>query len=661
MALTVLQRVHVLKKVVAPFPFSPAILYAGEHHVCIPSIWTSPVCRQPLRGCSPSDLGRRWLCITSREPLFLVSGSIRLSRDPSVAGRPTSLLHRLSSDEDRVFKDRLSTCTSSRQVLRLVRSSPHLSGAAAASVLHRLADLEQDGAGGLRDPDTLLSDVALSELCSRLEKESAELEDEAVIQSLQGCTRLYLDPWSHLVVRLVSESQVRLDRGCLSVVALCSLARALFALEGPNCAMLAQAMSQLQNKDPAHWDTSQLTTVYNTLAAGLAEGGRYQDLLNEMNARALSLAPKMDPLTVSEILGGLVTLSQAQALPLVIALCKQAVRHVPNFADAELAMVLSALMHYGHSDHFLVKELERHVPKTAFTAHPETVTKVMQYFGRRRIFSPPVFDAVAESFVYRADEYATGQVSRQIAALGVVGYVPQEAGRLFKKVESVLSARFSQFQPRALLELLHACTLLQRYPLNFVSKVFSPYFLQQLQEEGSGMDRVMLAQLTQLYMTVKLECPFYDGPRLLPKLRMKTFLFPGRSLETPVDPHLYNTVKTGLVDLLGARSYFASRVLTPYCYTLDVEIKLDEEGYVLPASHDEVYKRIALCIDGPKRFAANARQLLGKEAIKQRHLRILGYEVVQIPYFEFEKLKGKAETVEYLHKKIFPHSYRLSW
>ncbi|KAI4890513.1 hypothetical protein NFI96_011438, partial [Prochilodus magdalenae] len=632
-------------------------------------------CHQLLHSCSSSKLGRRWLSVTNREPLFLVSGSIRLSRDPSVTGHLTSLLHRLSSDEDAVFKDRLSSCTSSWQVLRLLRSSPHVSGVSAASVLHRLADLEQDDAGGLRDPVTLLSDTALSELCARLEKDSAELEDEVVIQALQACTRLYLDPWSRLVVRLVSESQVRLDRGQLSIGALCSLGKALFALEGPNCAMLAQAMRHLQNKDPAHWNTSELTSVYGMMAAGLAEGGRYQDLLNEMNARALGLAPKMDPITVSEILGALVTLSQVQALPLVIALCKQAVRHVPNFADTELAVVISALMHYGHSDHFFVEALERHVPKTAFTAHPETITKVMQYFGQRRIFSPPVFDAVAESFVYRADEYATGQVSRQIAALGVVGYVPREAGRLFRKVESVLSARFSQFQPKALLELLHACTLLQRYPLNFVSKVFSPYFLQQLQE-GSGMDRVMLAQLTQLYMTVKLECPFYDGPRLLPKLRVKSFLFPGRSLETPVDPHLYNTVKTGLVDLLGARSYFASRVLTPYCYTLelkkmvtdrtlnfplDVEIKLDEEGYVLPASHAEVYKRIALCVDGPRRFAANSRQLLGKEAIKQRHLRILGYEVVQIPYYEFEKLKNKAETVEYLHRKIFPHSYRLSW
>ncbi len=125
------------------------------------------------------------------------------------------------------------------------------------------------------------------------------------------------------------------------------------------------------------------------------------------------------------------------------------------------------------------------------------------------------------------------------------------------------------------------------------------------------------------------------GPRLSPKFQVKSFLASGQSLETPVEPHFYNAVKSALVDLLGAQSYFASRVLTPYCYTLgtyyetmlvlklhsckfltpthvnllvgislwlymplfsrlyaDIEIKLDEEGYVLPASHsDEVHKR----------------------------------------------------------------------
>lgn len=42
--------------------------------------------------------------------------------------------------------------------------------------------------------------------------------------------------------------------------------------------------------------------------------------------------------------------------------------------------------------------------------------------------------------------------------------------------------------------------------------------------------------------------------------------------------------------------------------------------------------RVALCIDGPKRFCLNSKHLLGKEATKQRHLRLLGYQVVQVRF-----------------------------
>ncbi|XP_043100632.1 FAST kinase domain-containing protein 3, mitochondrial isoform X2 [Puntigrus tetrazona] len=613
---------------------------------------TSTVC---FSSCS--SLGPRGACAAERDSVFLAARSSRPYQELLPSGTALSLLHYLPSDEDRAFMKRLASCTSSQQVLRLLRSHPYLSGATAASILHRLADLEHHSTHDLSD--ALLSDAGLNKLCQTLEHDSAGLQDEVLVRALLGCTRLYLDPHSSLVLKLVSESRKRLNLERLGVETLCGLSRALFALEGPNSGVLKQAMSQIQSKDTGQWNMAELVAAYSMLSTGLGEDDCYQELLNKMNARARQLAPLMGPSMISEILAALLKSRHNKALPLVIALCKQAVHHVKNFADEELTVVLSALMHYGHNDHFLVVALERHVPKVAFTAHPETVTKVMQFFRRWRILSPPVFNTVAESFLYRAEEYSTCQVSQQIAALGALGYLPPDAGRLFQKVESVLHARFSQFHPRALLDLLYACTLLQRYPLNFVSKVFSPYFMQQLQgEEGSRIDHKVLEQLTQLYMTVKLECPFYDGPRLPQKFQVKSFL----DLETPVQPHFYNAVRSALVDLLGAQSFFASRVLTPYCYTLDIEIKLDEEGYVLPASHrDQVYKRIALCIDGSKRFAANSDKLLGKESIKQRHLRILGYEVVQIPYSEFETLKNKKEAVEYLHKKIFPHSYRLSW
>lgn len=40
--------------------------------------------------------------------------------------------------------------------------------------------------------------------------------------------------------------------------------------------------------------------------------------------------------------------------------------------------------------------------------------------------------------------------------------------------------------------------------------------------------------------------------------------------------------------------------------------------------------RIALCLDGQSRFCNNTHHLLGKEATKRRHLRRIGYEIVQV-------------------------------
>ncbi|KAF6737669.1 FAST kinase domain-containing protein 3 [Oryzias melastigma] len=609
----------------------------------------------PGHGCGHSQTRS---LTTVREPVFIAGSSVGLHKGSVLHFRLTQL-HRPSREDELGFQQRLQRCSSSREVFKLLHSVEILSDTMAAAVLHRVADLERDGSS-LRDPAVLEKD-SIRALCFQLEQDAARLTDAGLVSALLACTRLFLDTWSTLMVRLVLESQARLDQGRMTVGQLCTLGQAMLAMEGPKCGMLKQVMELVQRQEPALWSLEELVAAYRLLQGCGGEGGKYRDLLNAMHSHALAAASRMDPSAVSQLLSALFALNQTQAVPLVITLCKQAVRHIPYFTDEELSSVLGALMHFGHSDHYLVEAMEKYVPTMTFTSSPETITKVAEFFALRNILSLVVFDALAESFVYRADDYTTSQVARQIAAFGKLGYLPPNAGQVFRKLESVLHSRFSHFHPRVLLSLLHACTLLERFPVNFVSKVFSSYFLQQLQGETTGLDRAVLAQLTQLYMTVKLECPFYEGPRLLPKYRVKSFLLSSHSLESPVDPHLYNAVRNRLVDLLGDRSYFASKVLTPYCYTLDVEIKLDEKGYVLPASQiDDVCKRVALCIDGQKRFTSNSRRLLGKEAMKQRHLRLLGYEVVQIPYYEYEKLH-KTSVVEYLHQKIFPHTYRMSW
>ncbi|XP_007057865.3 FAST kinase domain-containing protein 3, mitochondrial isoform X1 [Chelonia mydas] len=585
-----------------------------------------------------------------------ITGTVHLHRDAGNSSKSDGKW----MDEQKFFME-LNSFSSSNEIFKFLSSLEVISDTMAAAALQRICEFEVDDSG-LKNPEDILENEVFRALCFQFEHESQKLSDTGLVTALQALIKLRVDPWSTLIVRLVSESQERLDKGQLTIRNLCILGESLLDLEGPGCTMLEQIVNQVQGKKLEEWTTEEIAMVYGMLQMSITEEGQYQDLLNHMNNITLTLAPQLSPKLISRILNALVILDQTQAIPLVIKLCKYSVRHVPRFTNDELANVLGAFIHFGHADQFFTEALERLVPKSSFTMHPETVSKVMQYCCRKLIRSKPIFDAVAESFAYNADKCTTRQIAEYIVPFGTLNYLPPSAPSVFRKLERILNARFTQFQPHTLLNLLHSCTLIERYPVNFLAKIFNPYFLQQLQAQTPGLDRFVLSQLTQLFLTVTLECPFYEGPKLLPKYRVKSFLIPGRSLESSVDVHLYNRVKTGLVDLLGTRMYFASHVLTPYCYTLDVEIKLDEEGFVLPATrYEEVHRRIALCIDGQKRFCSNNHSLLGKEAIKQRHLQLLGYEVVQIPFFEFETLGNNREIVEYLHKKIFPCTYRLNW
>ncbi|XP_009882061.1 PREDICTED: FAST kinase domain-containing protein 3 isoform X2 [Charadrius vociferus] len=534
-----------------------------------------------------------------------------------------------------------------------------MSDTMASGALQRISEVEVDD-NGLKNPEGVLENEVFRALCFQFEFESSKLSNTGLLNALQALIKLRVDPQSTLMANLLSEGAERLGKGQLTVKNLCALGESLLELEGPSCATLEQIVNRMQEIDVEKWSPREMVMVYKMLQVIVKEGEKYQDLLNKLNSAALNIVSHLSPNFTSIILNSLVGLRQTQAVPLVTALCKHSVKHIPYFTGDELVNVLEAFLYFGHREEIFTEALETHVPKSIFSMHPQTVSKVMQYCCRKMILSKPIFDAVAEGFISDADRFTTDEIAGCIIPFGTLNYVPPSASSLFRKLETVLHTHFSHFQPHTLLNLLHSCVLIQRYPVNFLPKIFSPYFLQQLQgkeqSQPPGLDRIVTSQLTQLFLTVTLECPFYEGPKLLPKYQVKAFLTSRSSL----DFHLLKMVKTGLLYLLKKRIYFASEVSTPYFYTVDIEIKLDEEGFVLPAAQcEEVHRRIALCVDGQNRFCFNSHNLLGEEAIKQRHLQLLGYEVVQIPFFEIETLQNCRKMAEYLHKKIFPHTYGL--
>ncbi|NWS90507.1 FAKD3 protein, partial [Toxostoma redivivum] len=554
-------------------------------------------------------------------------------------------------DEQLFFKKLDNLCTS-KEIFYFLSSLEVMSDTMASGALQRISEVEVDDSG-LKNPGLLDNDVFRA-LCFQFEFESSRLSNTGLLNALQALIKLRVDPQSTLMISLLSESEERLGRGQLTAENLSALGESLLELESPSCVTLEQIVNHMQERGIERWSPREIVMVYKILQVTAREGKQWQNLLNRLNGVTLHTVSQLSPNFASVILNSLVVLRQTRAVPLVTALCKHSVKHVPYFTDHELVNVLEAFLYFGQKVQVFTEALERHVPKSIHTMHPQTVSKVMQYCCKKMILSKPIFDAVAEGFISSANKLTTDQIAAYIIPFGTLNYLPPSASSLFRKLEAVLHTQLRHFQPHTLLNLLHSCVLIQRYPINFLPKIFSPYFLQKLQAQPPGLNRVVMSQLTQLFLTVTLECPFYKGPKLLSKYQVKAYPTPHSS----PDVHLFKRVKKGLLYLLKKRIYFASEVSTPYFYVIDIEIKLDEDGFVVPAAQlEEVHRRIALCVDGQNRFCARSHNLLGEEAIKQRHLQLLGYEVVQVPFFEIESLQNTRKMADYLHKKIFPCTY----
>ncbi|KAM4730864.1 FAST kinase domain-containing protein 3, mitochondrial-like isoform 1-T2 [Anableps anableps] len=522
----------------------------------------------------------------------------------------------------------------------------------------------QRGAAALVNIQSLFEEDVIAELCSKLADFPINDRAEGLATLLQACVEFGLEAQSPPVPILVKECLELLSNWDVGVAQLCQLGKVACALEGRGSGLVTEVMNSISCAVEEDTVTpSEAAAVYSLLTTLYEPSCQQQALmLSALHRQTQKQVHRLKAGQVSEILQCLLKLKQKQAVSLVLRLSHRASRVFKAFSDDEIIKVLSALMILGQHNEELLDVMEKHLPGRLGECDPELISTVMEYCLRMRCRSEPIFEAVAENLACSAERHSDMQIAKQIVAIGRLNYLPQCSSQMFKKLENVLTTRFSHFQPRSLIDMLHACIHLERFPLNYMNKIFSPYFLQKLQAKGEPVDKNALGQLTQLHLAASLECTYYWGPRLPFFLHVKKFSSLDQAFESPMETLLYRQVKGPLVLLLGGH-FFITRVFTPIGYTVDVEIALDENGFILPQSQwEQTYKRIALCLDGQSRFCSNTRHLLGKEATKRRHLHRTGYEVVEIPYFEFEKQRTEEEQVQYLHDKIFPavSKFRLS-
>ncbi len=104
----------------------------------------------------------------------------------------------------------------------------------------------------------------------------------------------------------------------------------------------------------------------------------------------------------------------------------------------------------------------------------------------------------------------------KIRVFGELDFHPPNGFKFWELVETVLERRFHELPPREAIDLLLSFVYIERYPLNFVRRLFNPHFLDRLHEQDTADVAYSRAQLSLFDAVMCMEARNYGGP-FLPK------------------------------------------------------------------------------------------------------------------------------------------------
>jgi len=112
---------------------------------------------------------------------------------------------------------------------------------------------------------------------------------------------------------------------------------------------------------------------------------------------------------------------------------------------------------------------------------PQLVSNIMDFSTKFRLRFPNILEA-ASAFLVKsnASNLSPPQFASILRPFGELDFQPTDGSKFWETVENYLNEKFIQFPPKDIVSLLLSFVYLMKYPINFVDKTFSPYFLDRL-------------------------------------------------------------------------------------------------------------------------------------------------------------------------------------
>ncbi|XP_043445867.1 fas-activated serine/threonine kinase isoform X2 [Prionailurus bengalensis] len=345
----------------------------------------------------------------------------------------------------------------------------------------------------------------------------------------------------------------------------------------------------------------------------------------------------------------------------------------------------------------------QHLIRSLAEARPEELTPhvmvlLAQHLARHRLREPQLLEAIAHFLVVQEMQLSSKVVQKLVLPFGRLNYLPLEQ-QFMPCLERIL-AREAGVAPLATVNILMSLCQLRCLPFRALHFVFSPGFINHI--SGTPHALIVRRYLSLLDAAVELELPGYRGPRLPRRQQVPIFPQPLITDRARCKYSHKDIVAEGLRQLLGEEKYRQDLTVPPgYCtgepqvgwpspqgyravagsqrpflfLPPDFLLCVSSSGAVLPVrtqdpflpypprscpqgqaasqptTHDPA-QRVVLMLRERWHFCRDGRVLLGSRALRERHLGLMGYQLLPLPFEELESQRGLPQLKSYLRQKL---------
>ncbi|NWX57863.1 FASTK kinase, partial [Promerops cafer] len=341
-----------------------------------------------------------------------------------------------------------------------------------------------------------------------------------------------------------------------------------------------------------------------------------------------------------------------------------------------LEAIFSSQLFYENRQERFIRSMAEWLPRKAENLTPYTMALIAKYVARHRLREPRLLDTIANFLLKRGEQLDSKVIQKLVFPFSRMNYRPSNHGELFPKLEAILEQKAGS-SPLATVNILMSMFQLSHFPQTVLHQVFSPGFITNVMSSPYAL--IVRRYLSLLDAAVELEFREYSGPRLDPRYRVLMFEHALTADEANRKYSYKGLVAEALRQLVGEECYRQDEVLPPgYC--TDFLLWINRSGAVLPLSRVPAASRAApatspvtmslrssvlaltsdlqdfapvvLSVNDKWHYCQNSDILVGSRAMRDRHLRLLGYCLVQLPYTELEKVSGIEEAKHYLRQKL---------